>query len=64
MPFLQAIHQRQGEVRHNTERGKRLDELKRKLEVTQPIKSIESHLEQTEVTGVAEKEVGLQATLN
>jgi hypothetical protein len=58
MRFLQAIHQRQGEVRHNTERGKKLDELKRKLEVTQPIKSIESHLEQTEVREWRKEKLG------
>jgi len=32
----------------NIEREKRLDELNRKLEVTQLIKSIESHLEEAE----------------
>jgi len=48
----------------NIEREKRLDELNRKFEVAQPIKSMESHLEEVGGTGVAEKEVGLHATLN
>jgi ferritin-like metal-binding protein YciE len=42
----------------NTEREKRLDELNRKLEVTQLIKSIESHLEETEEREWLKKKLG------
>ena len=42
----------------NIEREKRLDELNRKLEVTQLIKSIESHLEETEEREWLKKKLG------
>jgi ferritin-like metal-binding protein YciE len=40
------------------EREKRLDELNRKLEATQLIKSIESHLEETEEQEWLKKKLG------
>jgi ferritin-like metal-binding protein YciE len=42
----------------NIEREKRLDELNRKLEVTQLNKSIESHLEETEAREWLKKKLG------
>jgi hypothetical protein len=42
----------------NIEREKRLDELNRKLEVTQPIKSMESHLEEVEEREWLKKKLG------
>jgi hypothetical protein len=42
----------------NIEGEKRLDELNRKFEVTQPIKSMESHLEEVEEREWLKKKLG------
>jgi hypothetical protein len=42
----------------HTERERRLDELNRKLEVTQPIKSTESHVDETEEREWLKKKLG------
>lgn len=48
----------------STEREKRLDELNRKLGITQPNKLIESDLEEIEEREWLKKKLGYKATLN
>jgi hypothetical protein len=43
---------------NTTERGKRLDELNRKREITRPLKSVESDLEETEEREWLKKKLG------
>jgi ferritin-like metal-binding protein YciE len=55
---MQSETKKRLQAMSNIEREKRLDELNRKLEVTQLNKSIESHLEETEEREWLKKKLG------